>query len=39
MDVKTTGQKYEEEQGIYIVTQYLFTDYLITKKGEMVALW
>lgn len=41
---KTTGPKYEEEQDIYIVslhslTEYHFIDYfLITKKGEMVAL-
>lgn len=33
MDVKTTGQKSEEEQDIYTFWKYLFTDYfLITKK-------
>lgn len=33
MDVKTTGQKSGEEQNIYIISKYLFTDYfLITEE-------
>lgn len=33
MDVKTAGQKYEEENDIYIASQCRFS---ITKKGERV---
>lgn len=38
MDVKITGQKSEEEWNIYIVSKYLFTDYFLINKGEVVTL-